>query len=378
MKMLDNEKHLGMAWYKFLVYFALFAGSVFNFIYGVNYLIGGIYYVQTNGQFTAEIIYDYYGKILKVTDVIFGLFLIILSFLGIVLRQKLAKYSSDAIKMVYVFYSLSFGMGCLYAFSVSAITDKPIGVSTMVSLIINAVVLYFNIQYFRRRSHLFMGIAFSDYHDVSIVSESAEENNTGSSFSNAVRINLSPIGQKQQKENIGYHVYGADVKYGNDNQQQNIDLSNGHLISTYKPLQKQKYCSHCGSKIDNKTRKCTGCEKQYFKLNVFVHMYGKVIINIAVALLLIVSIATNIYFICKEPEVKYAIPDIYKESREYWINNHNKVDFIDEFIVFIEDDGTDFYHKYECDKFVGDYFWAYNIEAAEYNGYKPCPLCHDD
>lgn len=54
-----------------------------------------------------------------------------------------------------------------------------------------------------------------------------------------------------------------------------------------------------------------------------------------------------------------------------------EISFYDEHIVFIEDDGTNLYHHYDCYAFVGNSFWAYNTEAAEGKGYKPCPLCCD-
>ena len=391
MKNINTEKQLGMAWYKFLIYFALFAGAVLNFIYGVNYLSGGIYYSQTNGQITSEIVYAYYGEVLKFLDIVMGFSLIALSVFGLILRQKLVKYSLDAPKLAYVFYSLSFGLGCIYSLLVSTIIAKPIGVSEVCSLVINGVFGVFNIQYFRKRAHLFVGINPSVCHSEPVSRLKTEEHPEENLFSdNTVRINLSPADQKQKIEVSEYHIYGSDVKLDKDVQFENscpiAEQSNYTYDSTYNPFAeknssssvKQKYCSRCGCLINDETKKCTGCGRQYFKLNVFIHVYGKVIINVVVAFLLIVSVAMNIYFIYKEPKIKYEIPDIYKESREYWINNHNKVDFIDEFVVFIEDDGTDFYHKYECDKFVGDYFWAYNIEAAEYNGYRPCPLCHED
>lgn len=59
----------------------------------------------------------------------------------------------------------------------------------------------------------------------------------------------------------------------------------------------------------------------------------------------------------------------------YWSRNQNKVDLLDDWIVFIENDGTRYYHKYECDKFVGNDCWAHNVEYAKYIGYSPCPLC---
>lgn len=52
-----------------------------------------------------------------------------------------------------------------------------------------------------------------------------------------------------------------------------------------------------------------------------------------------------------------------------------EIDFIDEFVVFVEDDGTNWYHKYQCSRFRADSFWAYNIDAALAEGYKPCPYC---
>lgn len=50
-------------------------------------------------------------------------------------------------------------------------------------------------------------------------------------------------------------------------------------------------------------------------------------------------------------------------------------EFVDEYVVFIEDDDTDWYHKFSCSRFKGDSFWVYNLNAAEYNGYEPCPYC---
>lgn len=55
--------------------------------------------------------------------------------------------------------------------------------------------------------------------------------------------------------------------------------------------------------------------------------------------------------------------------------NEEKIAFFDEYVVFVEDDGTSQYHEYDCYRFKGDYFWAYNIEQAIDRGFKPCPIC---
>ena len=57
--------------------------------------------------------------------------------------------------------------------------------------------------------------------------------------------------------------------------------------------------------------------------------------------------------------------------------NNDKIFLMNEWIVFIENDGTDLYHRYECDRFVGNDCWAHNVEYAEYIGKSPCPLCID-
>ena len=56
---------------------------------------------------------------------------------------------------------------------------------------------------------------------------------------------------------------------------------------------------------------------------------------------------------------------------------YREINFIDEFVVFVEDDGTNWYHKYQCSRFRADSFWAYNIDAALAEGYKPCPYCRE-
>ena len=53
----------------------------------------------------------------------------------------------------------------------------------------------------------------------------------------------------------------------------------------------------------------------------------------------------------------------------------SKSKFMDSYVVFVENDGTGYYHKYGCDKFAQTSFWAYSRKLAEANGYKPCPSC---
>lgn len=52
-----------------------------------------------------------------------------------------------------------------------------------------------------------------------------------------------------------------------------------------------------------------------------------------------------------------------------------KANFMDSYVVFVEDDGTGYYHTYSCQNFPRNKFWAYSRRLAESNGYTPCPVC---
>lgn len=49
--------------------------------------------------------------------------------------------------------------------------------------------------------------------------------------------------------------------------------------------------------------------------------------------------------------------------------------FIDRHVVFIENDGTGYYHSYWCSRFKKQSYWAYSTNLAISQGYTPCPNC---
>ena len=52
-----------------------------------------------------------------------------------------------------------------------------------------------------------------------------------------------------------------------------------------------------------------------------------------------------------------------------------KSDFLDSYVVFVENDETNVYHTYDCSKFSKRNFWAYSRKLAEAQGFIPCPTC---
>lgn len=85
---------------------------------------------------------------------------------------------------------------------------------------------------------------------------------------------------------------------------------------------------------------------------------------VVVSLLLALSCGLNIYQSGINSDLEYKLEQ-----------SPAKLDFFDEHIVFVEDDDTNLYHKYDCYRFTGDYFWAYNTELAISIGYQPCSIC---
>ena len=152
----SDKKPLGMAWYGFLIHFALIVGAVLNIIYSIGYFTGSIYSSQTSGQVTAEEVYLYYGSALQILDVLYGIFLIGFAILAFVLRYKLKNYKKDAFKFVCIFYSISAAIPFIYSITVTLITSEAFTASAVSSLIVHLLFLIFNTRYFKKRAHLFI------------------------------------------------------------------------------------------------------------------------------------------------------------------------------------------------------------------------------
>ena len=58
-----------------------------------------------------------------------------------------------------------------------------------------------------------------------------------------------------------------------------------------------------------------------------------------------------------------------------YLNYKKKADFLDSYIVFVQDDSTGYYHTYDWANFTSTTFWAYNRSLAKSQGYTPCPVC---
>lgn len=160
------------------------------------------------------------------------------------------------------------------------------------------------------------------------------------------------------------------------------DMIENNIPSVKKMGKRVRYCSLCGNPIDGETKRCTGCGKQYFK-----GIPWKRVIAVIFSLLLVASLAVNMlsYRVLEEivhenDDLAEKINSIQVEKKD--IENELKENYkifneINKLVVFVEDDGTKLYHRFQCEKFKGDSFWAFNLDAAKDKGYKPCSLCHN-
>ena len=169
-----------------------------------------------------------------------------------------------------------------------------------------------------------------------------------------------------------------------------------------------KYCSRCGSAIDSKTKKCTGCGKQYFRGLRFTKFSVTIIIlSLVIAVLSTVCVLQflNVQALgsahqteidklkskissleqqiktkdstikTRDTTIKNLEKEIDKLEEEAW-DNWSKLYFFDNYAEIVPDDGTRTYHKWGCSKLdTSDGFWIFNTAAAE-DDYKKCPTCH--
>lgn len=180
-----------------------------------------------------------------------------------------------------------------------------------------------------------------------------------------------------------------------------------------KPV-KTKYCNKCGSAIDSKTKKCTGCGKQFFrglrftKFTIAVIVMSLVILALsALCVFQYVNAQTAASGLQEEVsrleqqvndkeatiktkdstietledeindledeiyDLEDEIDDLEDENWDNWV----KLNFFDDHAVIVDEHSMK-YHTYECDDLDLSYFWIYNTEKAEQLGFYACPKCH--
>ena len=154
-----------MKWYNFLIYFGLWAGALRNISNGLGMITGYIYFnIYISQGVTPEIIYEFYGDFLKISDTFFGVLILLCAVLGVVTAVKLIKFKASAPSMLCGLYIYNGIVSFLYNFVsfwvISQKADTPLPGNSMVNIFIPLIICGFlvwaNNKYFKNRDYLFV------------------------------------------------------------------------------------------------------------------------------------------------------------------------------------------------------------------------------
>lgn len=145
---LPTEPERPMKWYKFMIYFSLFAGAVVNILSGLLTVVG---------LFTASEIYTIYPGTFTY-DVFVALFGFTFAGLSIYTRHALASYKKIGPKLVCVLYVASAVYAVTFGLLGAALTQGtvPFDVSDVSGAIGNVVMAALNFVYFNKRKDMFI------------------------------------------------------------------------------------------------------------------------------------------------------------------------------------------------------------------------------
>ena len=148
------DAQLPMKWWKFLVYFALFASAVVSILNGIAYMTGSQY-----GGY-GSLVYEFYGSSLKVLDVIYGLICICIAIWAILTRQSLYGFKQNGPKMLLILYVLNPVVTILYIVLATVVTGISTGdlvnASASVSVVVPIIMVIVNKIYFDKRASMFV------------------------------------------------------------------------------------------------------------------------------------------------------------------------------------------------------------------------------
>lgn len=156
---MDNEKKASnltehpMKWYKFLIWFALWAGAVLLAAQGIGYLTGLAY--KDGSGLSADTVYGNFPG-LRVWDKLYGAGLLLLGAFNIFTRFRLSGFKANSPKCLYFAYIFQACLAVINAITVAAIT-KVSGAASAVGAVLACVALIFlNRSYFAKRGELFV------------------------------------------------------------------------------------------------------------------------------------------------------------------------------------------------------------------------------
>ncbi len=153
-----------MKWFKFLIYFSLFAGALLNVSTGFRYLSGAVYDQK-------DVVYEVFDKI-KTYDTVMAIAIFVGAAISIYARFVLASYSSKSKYVIMIPYLYSGVVSLVYKVFMSSYMKEvameagvyeqlkqnidPVFTSGIFSIIVGVALAAVNYIYFNERSHIFV------------------------------------------------------------------------------------------------------------------------------------------------------------------------------------------------------------------------------
>ena len=140
----------GMKWFKFIIYFQLWAGMLFNLVTAGKYFTGAHY------EGKAEMVYRVFPA-LQPLDIVLGVVCLALAVYTVVVQRALAKFRAKGPMMYYLMFIVNTAVTVLSLLIASIIIGQSVFTAEVAGSIIGSLVMIFiNIPYFNNRKHLFV------------------------------------------------------------------------------------------------------------------------------------------------------------------------------------------------------------------------------
>lgn len=144
----ELEIDMPMKWFKFLIYFALFASAVLNVFSGFRYISGNqnaAYYERIDG--------------LEGLDTFMSWSAIAMGALALIARFRLAGFYKNGPKLLKLMYGMNVLISCIYFLGLKALATHSgyqVNITSLIPSIAAGVFMYaVNSLYFSKREHLF-------------------------------------------------------------------------------------------------------------------------------------------------------------------------------------------------------------------------------
>lgn len=157
---LTQTEQLPMKWYKFVINFQLFAACIFGVISAILLLTGAQY--EMLGA-SAKDVYRIFPD-LEAVDMIYGILTLGTAIFAIFVRTPLKEFRQNGPKLYYIFLAVNLAVSFFYTIGYTIAIEESRyasyvnmdASSNFSSLAISIALLVCNINYFKKRQHLFI------------------------------------------------------------------------------------------------------------------------------------------------------------------------------------------------------------------------------